>query len=87
MFRPVGSKLDCVFDHIFDNNLDIVALTETCLSNEENNTRCVIMECSNHGYMLHHVPRNSGSTGSGVGVLINDRVKFVAQLETVNNAV
>ena len=49
----------------------IVALTETWLSNEENNNRDVIMECLNHGYTLHHVPRNSGSTG-GVGVLIND---------------
>ena len=27
--RSVGNKLDYVFDHIIDNNLDIVALTET----------------------------------------------------------
>ena len=47
----------------------------------------MITECSNHGYMLHHVPRNSGSTGGGVGVLINDRVKLVTRLETVNSAV
>ena len=39
----VRNKLDYVLDHIFDNDLDIVALTETCLSNEENN-RDVIME-------------------------------------------
>ena len=30
------------------------------------------MECSTHGYTVHHVPRNSGCTGGGVGVLIND---------------
>ena len=47
----------------------------------------MITECSNHGYTLHHVPRNSGSTGGGVGVLINDRVKLVTQLEIVNCAV
>ena len=47
----------------------------------------MITECSNHGYTLHHVPRNSGSTGGGVGVLINDRVKLVTRLETVNSAV
>ena len=41
------------------------------------------MECSTHGYTLHHVPRNSGRTGSGVGVLINDRVKLVARLEPI----
>ena len=71
----------------FDNDLDIVALTETWLSNEDNNNTQVITECSNHGYTLHHVPRNSGSTGGGVGVLINDRVKLVTRLETVNSAV
>ena len=68
-------KLDYVFDHIIDNNLDIVALTETWLSNEEVNNRRVVMECSTHGFTLHHVPRNSGRTGGGVGVLINDRSK------------
>ena len=84
--RSVRNKLDYVFDHIFDNNLDIVALTETWMS-KENNNRHVITECSNHGYTLHHVPRNSGSTDGGVGVLINDRVKLVTRLETVNSAV
>ena len=35
------------------------------------------MECSTHGFTLHHVPQNSGRTGCGMGVLINDRVKLV----------
>ena len=78
--RSGRNKLDYVFDNIFVNDLDIVALTETWLSNEENNNTHVITECSNHGYTLHHVPRNSGSTGGGVGVLINDRLKLVTRL-------
>ena len=85
--RSVANKLDYVFDHIITNNVDIVALTETWLSNEEVNNRRVVMECSTHGFMLHHVPRNSGRTGGGVGVLINDRVKLVTRLEPINNAV
>ena len=85
--RSVGNKQEYVFDHIIDNNLDIVALTETWLSNEEVNNRRVVMECSTHGYTLHHVPRNSGRTGGGVCVLINDRVKLVTRLEPINNAV
>ena len=85
--RSVANKLDYVFDHIIDNNLDIVALTETWLSNEEVNNRRVVMECSTHGFTLHHVPRNSGRTGGGVGVLINDRVKLVTRLEPINKAV
>ena len=58
--RSVRNKLDYVFDHIFDNDLDIVALTKTWLSNEENNNTHMITECSNHDYTLHHVPMNSG---------------------------
>ena len=42
--RSGRNKLDSVFGHTFDNDLDIVALTETWLSNEENNNRDVIME-------------------------------------------
>ena len=38
-------------------------------------------------FTLHHVPRNSGRTGGGVGVLINDRVKLVTRLEPINKAV
>ena len=85
--RSLGNKLDYVFDHIIDNNLDIVALTETWLSNEEVNNRRVVMECSTHGYTLHHVPLNYGRTSGGVGALINDRVKLVTRLEPINNAV
>ena len=33
------------------------------------------------------VPLNSGCTGGGVGVLINDRVKLVTRLESINKAV
>ena len=33
----VGNKLDYVFDHRIDNNLNIVALTETLLSDDEVN--------------------------------------------------
>ena len=45
------------------------------------------MECSTHGFTLHRVPRNSGRTGGGVRVLINDRVKLVTRMEPINLAV
>ena len=85
--RSVGNTLDYVFVHIIDNILDIVALTEAWLSNKEVNSCRVVMECSTHGYTLHHVSRNSGHTSGGVGVIINDRVKLVTRLEPINNAV
>ena len=31
----LGNKLDCVIDHITDNRLDIVGITETWLSNDD----------------------------------------------------
>ena len=74
-----------MFDHIIDNILDIVALTETWLSNEEINNRRLVMECSTH--TVHHVPQNSGRTGGGMGVLINDIVKLFIRLEPINKAV
>ena len=33
----LGNKLDCVIDHITDNILDIVGVTETWLSNDDKN--------------------------------------------------
>ena len=38
-------------------------------------------------YAISRSLENSGRTGGGVGVLINDRVKLVTRLEPINNAV
>ena len=46
-----------------------------------------LLECSTHGFTLDHVPRNSGRTGGGVGVLINATVNLVTRLEPINKAV
>ena len=36
--QSVGNKLDCVIDHITDNRIDIVGITETWLSNDVKTT-------------------------------------------------
>ena len=33
--QSLGNKLDCVIDHITDNRIDIVGITETWLSNDD----------------------------------------------------
>ena len=38
----LGNKMDCVIDHITDNRLDIVGITETWLSNNDKNNMPVI---------------------------------------------
>ena len=45
--QSFGGKLDFVFDHVKEYQLDIVALTETWLSNED--SKNVIDQCVAHG--------------------------------------
>ena len=73
--QSIGGKLDLVFDHVKEYQLDIVALTETWLSNEDRKNKHVIDQCVAHGYTLHHSPRTSGRRGGGVGILVNNAIK------------
>ena len=73
--QSIGGKLDFVFDHIKEYQLDIVALTETMLSNEDSKNKHVIDQCVTHGYTLHHSPRTSGRRGGGLGILVNNVIK------------
>ena len=71
----LGNKMECVIDHITDNKLDIVGITETWLSNNYKNNMLVMNTCLDNGYTLHYRPRNTGRKGGGVGVLINNCIK------------
>ena len=73
--QSIGGKLDFVFDHVKEYQLDIVALTETWLSNEDSKNKHVIDQCVAHGYTVHHSPRTSGRRGGGVGILVNNAIK------------
>ena len=64
--QSINGKLDFVFDHIKEYQLDIVALTETWCSSEDSKNKHVIDQCVAHGYTLHHSPRTSGRRGGGV---------------------
>ena len=46
----LGNKMDCVIDHITDNRIDIVGITETWLSNNDKNNMPVIKTCLDSGY-------------------------------------
>ena len=50
--RSVDNKLDYIFDHCKDNNLDIVALTKTWISNDPSKSNRVVIECAKRGYTL-----------------------------------
>ena len=64
----LGNKLDCVIDHITDNRLDIVGITETWFSNDDKNLS-VVNTCLDSGYTLHYRPRNTGRKSGGIGYL------------------
>ena len=72
--QSISGKLDFVFDHIKEYQLDIVALTETWLSSEDSNNKHVIDQCVTHGYTLHHSPRTSGRRGGGVDLLVSNAI-------------
>ena len=61
--QSMCNKLDFIFDHVQEYGLDIVALTETWLSNQEPRNKFVIDQCEAKGYILHHIPRSSGRKG------------------------
>ena len=67
--------------------VDIVALTETWLSNQEPRNKSVIDQCEAKGYILHHVLRSSSQKGGGVGILLNNRIKLVTRLVHVNTSI
>ena len=46
--QSIGGKLDFVFDHVKEYQLDIMALTETWLSNEDSKNKHVIDQCVAH---------------------------------------
>ena len=56
--QSIGGKLDFVFDHIKEYQLDIVALTETWLSN-------------NSGHLLDYIITRKDSSG-GSNVYVSD---------------
>ena len=81
--RSVDNKLDYIFDHCKDNKLDIVALTETWISNDPSKSNRVVIECAERGYTLHQIPRSSGRRGGGVGVMLNNSIKLTTRLMPV----
>ena len=73
--RSVRNKAIQLCDYITDEDLDIVALTETWL--KENSDRDIIGDLVPEGYDFISVPRTTGS-GGGVGLLFKSQLKIKA---------
>ena len=59
-----------------ENDIDILAITETCL--QENNNDFSIAEMCPTGYQFHHV-RRKNTRGGGVGLLLKKHIKVKKQ--------
>ena len=64
--QSVCNKTAALSDYILEHDLDIVALTETWLSNTDKHKK-TIGELSLPGYDFYHVPRLNRSGGGGGG--------------------
>ena len=84
MFGPLEVEWTVyIIDHANENNLDVVVLTETWLSNVETNNTTVVNYCMEQGYTIQHRPRSDGWRGGGVGVLVSNRIKLTTRQVSV----
>ena len=65
--RSVKNKTLSIVDYITTHDYDIMCITETWLGSDID-ANC-IKEMVPSGYVFHHVPRNNGRTGGGVGII------------------
>ncbi|PFX12684.1 hypothetical protein AWC38_SpisGene23314 [Stylophora pistillata] len=77
--RSINKKELAIKDYAVDNNVDIFAMTETWLSNNENYNFSITEVCPT-GYQVYHIPRKN-SRGGGVGLLIKKHVKVTKQTQ------
>ena len=68
--QSLNNKYDFVADHIVENKLDIVSITETWLSPKNDLNSPCVAAIEKHGYKFIHRPRCSGR-GGGVAVVVN----------------
>ena len=72
--RSARNKAMAIRDYVVDNNIDILALTETWLRPGNCDDLEVGILCSN-GYRFLHAPRTHGR-GGGVGFLFKDTLRI-----------
>ena len=75
--RSVKNKAPQIMDYILENDLDIMALTETWLR-PGTIDEAVIGEMVPPGYNFFHEPRSTGR-GGGVGIITRDTIKTTTE--------
>ena len=67
-------KTDVIMEHVLDRNSDIVFITETWLTSDNNHVTALV---KSYHYELFHARRKNRKkeTGGGVGVLVKRNIK------------
>lgn len=79
--RSINNKTELIKDIVSDNEIDVLAVTETWLRAGEDND-FVMRDICPYGFIFTHIPRSTGSCG-GVGLLYKNSLK----LEQLNSSV
>ena len=72
--RSLNNKSLIIKDYVVENNIDIMAFTETWLKPDTNDNTTTIRNLCPQGYAFYHLPRQN-RTGGGVGLLYNKQLK------------
>ena len=75
--RSINKKELAIKDYAVGNNVDIFAVTETWLRENENYDFPIAEVCPT-GYCFYHVPRKNSRRGGG-GLLIKKHIKVTRQ--------
>ena len=73
--RSIRNKMDFITDYICEHDLDIIALTETWLTDDPKDTANT-SKLTPEGYSFVHLPR-SDRQGGGVGVLYKSCINMI----------
>jgi len=75
--QSIRNKADVLVDYIKDNNLDMVAMTETWLKSDDNR---IVGDLTPSGFKLVHLPRQ-GRRGGGVGLLYKETISVSDKID------
>ena len=85
--QSLGNKLDCVIDHITDNRIDIVGITETWLSNDDKNNMSVVITAGSITIRLsviYRMPPVKSKNGLKQGTFCNEFNDYLEKLSCMN---
>ena len=78
----MNNKALSVADFVIENSIDVLALTETWLG--AGTDQLVLNDLTPPGYGFHHIPRQDGRRGGGVGVLFRSSLSLKVTSSTAD---